>query len=126
MAPLTTNTARHQNSFNMLAEQVSARARALSQRVALCDERNKTTFETHCDTNENFSPSISAETLTIAVSTCGPHSAHAERASMVSVRAVAAMILDSGRRTSTEIKLRENLDDHGDCSIVRAMETGCV
>ena len=45
-------------------------------------------------------PSISAETLTIAVCT---HADRAERASMVSVRTVVNMILDSGRRTSTEI-----------------------
>ena len=46
-------------------------------------------------------PSISAEMLTIAVCT---HADRAERASMVSVRTVVIMILDSRRPTSTEIR----------------------
>ena len=45
-------------------------------------------------------PSISAEMLTIAVCT---HADRAERASMVSVRTVVIVILDSRRRTSTEM-----------------------
>ena len=44
--------------------------------------------------------SISAEMLTIAVCT---HADRAERASMVSVHTVAILILDSWRRTSTEV-----------------------
>ena len=54
--------------------------------------------------------------------TCG----RAERASMVSVRTVVVVILDSGRRTSTAISYVKTLDDCGACSIVRAMETRCV
>ena len=49
---------------------------------------------------------MSAELLTIAVCT---HVDHAERASMVSVRTVVAMILDSGRRTSTEMSCVKTL-----------------
>ena len=44
--------------------------------------------------------------LTVAVCTLVDR---AERASMVSVRSVAVMILDSGRRTSTEIKYVQTL-----------------
>ena len=64
-----------------------SRARVSSQRVA-CDagyatSGNKTTFETHCEANEVFPPSISAQMLTITVCT---HADRAERASMVSIR----------------------------------------
>ena len=43
---------------------------------------NKSTFETHCEANENFVPSKCAEMLTIAVCT---HADRAERTSMVSI-----------------------------------------
>ena len=53
-----------------------------------------------------ISPSIRAEVLTIAVCT---HADRAEPASMVSVRTVVIMILDSRRRTSTERKYVKTL-----------------
>ena len=82
------------NFFNMVGER---QCWLLSTSACGCaTSENKPTFETHCEANENL-PSISAEMLTIAVCT---HADRAERASMVSVRTVAIMILDAreGRR----------------------------
>ena len=53
-----------------------------------------------------FHPSISAELLTIAVCT---HADLAERASMVSIRTVVIVMLDSGRKTSAEIRYSKTL-----------------
>ena len=73
-------------------------------------------LETHCEASENF-PRPSLQKCRRL-----PH-AHMRTArnvrSMVSVRTVVVVILDSGSRTSTE-------NDCGDCSVVRAMETTCV
>ena len=79
---------------------------------------NKTTFETHCEANE-ISPVHQCRMLTIAV--CTPAD-RAERASMVSVRTVVVVILDSGRRTSTAIRFVKTLTIVV-LLVVRAMET---
>ena len=55
-------------------------ARGTEERV-LTSSENKSTFETHCETDEYFHQSISAEIVTIAVRT---HADYAERTSMVS------------------------------------------
>ena len=67
---------------------------------------NKTTCETHCEANGNFPVLSVQKMLTIAACT---HADRAERASMVSVRTVAIMILDSRKWTSTERKYVKTL-----------------
>ena len=98
---LTTSTTQISN------EPIWSRARAFSQRAA-CDagrttSEDKTTFD---HTAKPMRMSISGEMLTITICT---HADRAERPSMVSIRAVVVVILDSRRRTSTEIRYVKTL-----------------
>ena len=108
----------------MVAEQVLVQGESVQQRVA-CGavmRRVKTRpRETHCKP-VRISPSISAEMLTIAVCT------HAGRADVRRWCQFAQLWLRSWI-PETNIngnELCENLDECGDWSVVRAMETTCV
>ena len=63
-------------------------ARGTEERALTLSEP-KSTFETHCETDEYFHASINAEMLTISVRT---HADCTERASMVSIRTVVIVV----------------------------------
>ena len=101
----TTSTERRahdQNSFNIVAERVSAQDKERSASLLLVVQVMRRSKEDHVGNTLRSS----ADMLTIAVCT---HAERAERASVVSIRAVVIMILDSKRGTSTEMRYVKTL-----------------
>ena len=80
---------------------------------------NKTTFETHCEANENFTVHQCRNVDDCRVHTCGPRGTCVDGVSGDYDPGFWETDIDGG-------KLCENLDDCDACSILQAMETGCI
>ena len=88
-----------EDSFLSINMMIRAKNIIMKERIWINRVINETTFVTHCEATGHFLPVRQYINVTIAACT---HVDRTERASMVSIRTVAIVILDSRRLRSTE------------------------